>query len=603
MAVAEKKAQETSTSSVFDRVPVVSLVGVVYVLGCLSIIFKLVPDVWRSVWGGIGLQVGSFPSMTLMAMTMMAATVGLIFLGLRLLGPKQQPGVRAGIFFGLLYFLGVLLLTRWVSMWIEHWIYYGHWFGEAGRTVGIILTILAGAGLLFLSVRWFLRPGFERMLVRFEGQGWFSATSYKPQQGQKVRRGTILGILLLFGAGIYTMISHNILARGSEHWEIGIPFTGTIKNIAANDALAALNRGGFTLDTQTSDCRIVTVFSGLPAATAGLREGDVVTKVKIFERVVTDPNEVNELVAEVLKPGDKVVLTVRRDGKEIETAVSSGRPASTASLQKGDVITRVTIAERLATEPSEVNKLVQEVLKPGDKAELTIRRDEKEKDVILFISHWDRDGVPAYEFRKILDYYSPSDFVRIQSTNDILVTYTDADGQEKKSRTFTPNEIVKRSVIDSIKKKLDPAEAKSLLPNAEEATKSTGEKEKPVVVAAAPPSGPMELATIRLLPHIKFTLPFVLLAASLWFAWRVVNLPVFADFLIATEAELNKVSWTTRKRLYQDTVVVLTTLVMMALLLFAMDQLWLHLLSWKRVGVIYSDDAPATTSKGGPPLP
>ena len=50
----------------------------------------------------------------------------------------------------------------------------------------------------------------------------------------------------------------------------------------------------------------------------------------------------------------------------------------------------------------------------------------------------------------------------------------------------------------------------------------------------------------------------------LWRAWRgMVNFPAFADFLIATEAEMNKVSWTTRKRLVQDTIVVLTTVVLM----------------------------------------
>jgi preprotein translocase SecE subunit len=61
---------------------------------------------------------------------------------------------------------------------------------------------------------------------------------------------------------------------------------------------------------------------------------------------------------------------------------------------------------------------------------------------------------------------------------------------------------------------------------------------------------------------------------------------VFADFLIATEAELNKVSWTTRKRLYQDTIVVLVTVVLMAFYLFAMDQVWQHVLSWRPIGVI-----------------
>jgi len=54
---------------------------------------------------------------------------------------------------------------------------------------------------------------------------------------------------------------------------------------------------------------------------------------------------------------------------------------------------------------------------------------------------------------------------------------------------------------------------------------------------------------LTLLPALRYTLPLLLLAASIWLAWRVVNFPPFADFLIATEAELNKVSWTTRPRL------------------------------------------------------
>src|SRR5206468_1159540 len=35
--------------------------------------------------------------------------------------------------------------------------------------------------------------------------------------------------------------------------------------------------------------------------------------------------------------------------------------------------------------------------------------------------------------------------------------------------------------------------------------------------------------------HLVF--PLVLAAVLLWFAWRMVNWPTFADFLIATEAE------------------------------------------------------------------
>ncbi len=73
-------------------------------------------------------------------------------------------------------------------------------------------------------------------------------------------------------------------------------------------------------------------------------------------------------------------------------------------------------------------------------------------------------------------------------------------------------------------------------------------------------------------------------------AWRIVNYPAFADFLIATEAELNKVSWTTRPRLIQDTIVVLVTTLLLALFLFLMDQTWRVILSWKPIGVLQIDN-------------
>jgi preprotein translocase SecE subunit len=82
-----------------------------------------------------------------------------------------------------------------------------------------------------------------------------------------------------------------------------------------------------------------------------------------------------------------------------------------------------------------------------------------------------------------------------------------------------------------------------------------------------------------LLPDIRYTLPLLLAVGGLWMAWRAVNYPTFADFLIATEAELNKVSWTSRKRLIQDTVVVLVTLVLFTVFLLLVDQLWGWLLT------------------------
>ena len=69
-----------------------------------------------------------------------------------------------------------------------------------------------------------------------------------------------------------------------------------------------------------------------------------------------------------------------------------------------------------------------------------------------------------------------------------------------------------------------------------------------------------------------------------WFIFRLMQFPPFVEFLIATEAEMNKVSWTSRDDLYRATTVVLSTVVLMAVFLFGVDLLWSNLL--QIVGVL-----------------
>ena len=57
---------------------------------------------------------------------------------------------------------------------------------------------------------------------------------------------------------------------------------------------------------------------------------------------------------------------------------------------------------------------------------------------------------------------------------------------------------------------------------------------------------------------------FALAAVQIWIAYRVVNYSVFADFLIAVEAEMNKVSWPTRKELWGASLVVMFVIFSMA---------------------------------------
>ncbi len=59
-----------------------------------------------------------------------------------------------------------------------------------------------------------------------------------------------------------------------------------------------------------------------------------------------------------------------------------------------------------------------------------------------------------------------------------------------------------------------------------------------------------------------------------WMSYRLVNVPRFADFLIAVEAEMNKVSWPTRGELFRASVVVLVTIFALAVVLFGFDFVW-----------------------------
>jgi preprotein translocase subunit SecE len=85
-------------------------------------------------------------------------------------------------------------------------------------------------------------------------------------------------------------------------------------------------------------------------------------------------------------------------------------------------------------------------------------------------------------------------------------------------------------------------------------------------------------------PLVRSGVPLLLAAALGWIIWRFIQYPPFADFLIATEAEMNKVSWTTRDDLYRATVVVLVTVVLMSVYLFGVDLVWSRLLQF--IGVL-----------------
>jgi len=85
-------------------------------------------------------------------------------------------------------------------------------------------------------------------------------------------------------------------------------------------------------------------------------------------------------------------------------------------------------------------------------------------------------------------------------------------------------------------------------------------------------------------PEIRFGVPTAVGLVLGWMIFRLVQFPPFVEFLIATEAEMNKVSWTSRDDLYRATTVVLSTVVIMAVFLFGVDWAWSNLL--QLIGVL-----------------
>ena len=64
------------------------------------------------------------------------------------------------------------------------------------------------------------------------------------------------------------------------------------------------------------------------------------------------------------------------------------------------------------------------------------------------------------------------------------------------------------------------------------------------------------------------------MALTLWFSYRLVNYPRFAEFLINTEAETGEGHLDLRKRLIRDTGVVLLTVLILSAFLYFLDILW-----------------------------
>jgi preprotein translocase subunit SecE len=73
---------------------------------------------------------------------------------------------------------------------------------------------------------------------------------------------------------------------------------------------------------------------------------------------------------------------------------------------------------------------------------------------------------------------------------------------------------------------------------------------------------------------LPYGLSAAVLVIGLWVSFRIVNIPRFADFLIAVEAEINKVSWPSRAELTRSAIVVIVVIFLLSTVLFGFDLVW-----------------------------
>jgi len=367
MAVAVQPSSETKKPAQPLGLYAASIVGAVYVLVAAAIVLRLIPELWaRGVGPALTGATNSFVSKALEIVVQVAVAAGLLYGGSRLGSGRQATGLRGGIFFMILAAFVVFFAVRFFLL-----------HANRGFSFGSVVAMLFNAVIVFLVVQFFRTGRFTEWSVALDQAGWFEAKSYKRTQGLRVRRLTILGILLVAGSGIWTLMNHNYLPQNAT---VRVPRTD--------------------------------VADGTPA-----------------QRLVEESNRM------------------------------------------GDWVIGGTLKEPLRGESPEENR-----------------------------------------------------------------------------------------------------------------------------------ARPRVEGGVTLLPDLEFTIPLLLMAASLWFAWRAVNYPTFGDFLIATEAEINKVSWTSRRALFRDTIVVLTSLVLLTLFLFVVDVFWAWVLSRRVVNVLPTEEERPTQVRTAEPV-
>jgi preprotein translocase SecE subunit len=221
MSVAEKPVAERAPRSPHTELALVSLLGAVYLLASLWVVFGGFPYLWSEVFP----PDNPFLSVALLLIATAVIGFGLWFVGYALEKHLARRGLRAGVFVAAVF----IYLIAWLCFSV-----IGRFLEEqVGGIGGAVVTVLLGLGMAFGAGVLFFKPGFAAWLGRVEDRGWLHALPYKPTQGVRVRRATVLAILVVGLCGIYVLVVHHSLGyeiEGSRpnNWEWSIPFSKDI---------------------------------------------------------------------------------------------------------------------------------------------------------------------------------------------------------------------------------------------------------------------------------------------------------------------------------------------------------------------------------------
>jgi preprotein translocase SecE subunit len=229
MSVAETPTTEPAAPNVQQQFAIGSAIGAALLLAGLAFVFGALPMLWSDGWDALfaaseDLKKNVFLSDALLILVELLVIGGLAYGAYVGLQTYTQPGLRAGIVFMALAAFLTFALAAWLGGTIEQQF--------EDPTVGfgilfVIIAVLLGAvGYVYLKV-----PGCLQLFEAIEHQGWFHAFAYKGNQGVRVRRGTIVGILAVGACGIYTMITHGYFGSAradvSNDWYWSVPYYPT----------------------------------------------------------------------------------------------------------------------------------------------------------------------------------------------------------------------------------------------------------------------------------------------------------------------------------------------------------------------------------------